>query len=194
MKKVLFSVSMLVLAGCNNQAANPSGQTTEQAQQEFQEVATAMQSGQSARCVMTNPTTNQSMTYSIKDKKVKMSNIEMNEGDLTGAMLMDGEYLYTWSETKKEGTKFKLPEEKADQVAQEGSVPDLSKEEDRKEYEDMGYTIQCNTLEIADSEFVPPTDVKFTDMNAMMEKMPADSKMTPEQQAEFDKMMEQYKQ
>lgn len=196
MKKVLLGVSAIVLAACNNQST-PEVQTQEQAMGEYEQMANLVATGKPVRCLMTDTEKGHTMTYLMKDKKVKMTDMMMSDTGETGAMLMDTEYMYTWSDQKKEGTKMKLNledlKESADQAQQD--VPDLSNEEDRKAYEEMGYTINCEEAQVSDSEFVPPTDVKFMDMSAMMEKAKeAQQGMTPEQQKQMEEMMKQYAQ
>lgn len=194
MKKVLFGVSVLILAGCNSQTPTPQVQTQDQAQSEYQEMASAMASGKPVRCVMTNAERNETITYLVKDKKVRLNTVVANDEQQSGNMLMDGEYIFTWSDVKKEGTKFKVPEETTEQP-QEQEVPDLSQEEDRKEYEDLGYTIDCEGANVADSEFIPPSDVTFTDMSQMMDQAQKQQEsMSPEDRAQFEKMMQQYAQ
>lgn len=194
MKKILLGISIVTLAACNNQAT-PQVQTQEQAMGEFEQMGAAMQSGKPVRCLMTDTKKNHTMTYLMKDKKVKMTNMMMSDSGETGAMLMDSEFIYTWSDQKKEGTKMKIPEDQMKEASENKDVPDLATEEDRQQYEDMGYTINCEEANLADSEFVPPTDITFMDMSAMMEKAKeAQQGMTPEQQKEMEKMMQQYSQ
>ncbi len=201
---LVFGTSVL-FAGCTKQPTSeqlqvPATQTEGQAMKEYEKIAAAMKDGKSVRCVMSNTETQETMTYAVKGKKVSVKGIAGYEGagGETGSMLMDEKYMYTWSDAKKEGVKFAIPAEVTGQPtpAQRQDIPSLETEEDQQRYEDMGYSVVCDQTEVADSEFVPPSDIVFTDASAMMQQAEEMQKNLEAQNGsaqDMDAMMEQYK-
>lgn len=137
---------------------------------------------------------------------MRISGMQSASGDKTQNIISDTEYMYSWDDSTKKGMKLKLTsmEDMKKSVEEKGqSVPSLTTDEDRKKYEDQGYTVNCSVKAIDDSEFVPPTDVTFTDTSAMMEQskammQKAQSSMSPQTQEEMQKqaeeMMKKYQQ
>ena len=85
------------------------------------------------------------------------------------SMIQDGEYAYMWSDADKKGTKFKvagLPSPSPTATSKSSTV-DVNQEVDLK----------CSSWGVDPSKFVVPTDVEFTDMSAMMDKMQEQSGM-----------------
>ncbi len=159
-----------------------------------------LSTGGSARCTMTKTDgTGDQITYAIKGKKMRMEGAPGSSSKNDGTVINDGSYLYIWEKGKTEGIKSKIPTEQEMEKLKEKSEsmmqnsPNLSDEAIRKEYEDQGYRIDCKASTIMDSEFVPPTTVKFTDTSALMENAAkmmeeAANELTPEQKAQ----MQQY--
>lgn len=199
LKRATFILlSSLFLSACipQSQPQAPANQTQEQSMKEYEKVAQAIQAGKSIKCVMTKKDDGSTMTSFVKGKKVKTVGIPADKPAETSTMISDSVYVYTWNDQKKEGVKFKIPEEKDVEATKEATqkVPDFSKEEDQKAYEEMGYTIACVVIDIGDDEFVPPPGIKFSDLSAMMEKTtqaPNTGAMTKEQQEAIQKQTEQ---
>jgi hypothetical protein len=150
--------------------AAPKEQSGSAAASEFAEVAAAIKLGQAARCTLTNTAENQSMEYVIKGKKMKMHASAIATSMPETSMLTDGEFLYTWTEKDKKGMKMRVPtpEETKQMKDTTHKLPDFSQESEKQRYENLGYTINCALTTAADSEFIPPADVTFTDLSAMM--------------------------
>ncbi len=206
MKKIVFLITSFVLfSACKPQTppAAPESQTQDQAINEFTEMGQAIQSGKPVSCTMQKKDSTESVTYLIKGKKMKMSGFGSGDAGQPGSMLSDGEYVYTWTDATKQGMKFKLPSEEAQQTTTEQTpttpqnVPDFSSEEERQKYADMGYTVNCEVAVVADSEFVPPTDVTFRDLSSMMQALPSATAPVMDQaeaQRRAQEMMQQYAQ
>lgn len=211
MKKIaLLLTAVLIFSACKSQTGQvtaPDSQTEAQAINEFTEMGKALQAGKSVSCSMKKKDSPETVTYTIKGKKMKMSGFAADSNQ-QGSMLSDGEYVYTWNDTTKEGTKFKLPteEELKDTAEKTGqtqqSVPDFSDEAERQKYADMGYTVNCEVANVSDSDFVPPADVTFRDMSQIMEaaKQYQQSSAQPsasdqaEMQRQAQELMKQYAQ
>lgn len=186
-KLLLLGSAALILAACTPKdqpqetTAPAPDQTTSEQASEFSKVAMAIQAGQSASCQITNTETGEAMDYKIKGKKMKMTGMTSPDAAQSTAMLMDGEFIYTWNEADKKGVKMQLPsEEDMAELSQQGmTMPDLSQEAEKEKYENDGYSVNCTVTSVDESEFVPPTDVAFTDMSALMDNA---MKMMGEQQ------------
>jgi hypothetical protein len=201
MKKLtLFLLSVVALSACTPKppSAAPENQTEEQAAKEFEEIGKAIEAGKSARCVMTKKDSKETMTYVVKGKKIKMSGASMGGENQSGGMLSDEQYVYTWNDSTKEGVKFKVtPTEDSKNTLAEQSktqdIPDFSDEKEKQKYEDLGYSVNCQVTNVPDSEFTPPTGIKFTDMSLLMEqstKMKPGTTPSAANQAEMEKQLQ----
>lgn len=128
-------------------------------------IANLLTSGKNVNCTMNYPDGKGSGTIYVSGKKMRGDftvNVE-TIGEVKSSMIQDGEYAYMWSDADKKGTKFKVsgipaPSPTADSNNQ--SV-DLNQEVDLK----------CSSWGVDPSKFTVPSDVEFTDMSAMMEKV-----------------------
>jgi hypothetical protein len=87
-------------------------------------------------------------------------------------MVNDSENIYIWNDADKKG--FKMSLNAATEIASQSGVAkqyqDFSKEDVEKMYQEQGYTYNCLEASVADSEFVVPKDVVFSDMSAILEQ------------------------
>lgn len=109
-------------------------------------------------------------TMLIKGNKFRQSVTSLNIGNSETSMeiISDGEWTYLWNpKTKEQGMKMKVTEDqKAEtQKLANGSL-DLGKE----------FNYDCSPASVSDSDFVPPTDVKFMDLEALQNEF---SKLIP---------------
>lgn len=213
-KALLLATASLVLAGCgpqktaNQPESAPVAQTEQQTAMEFGEIAAAIKAGQSARCEMKKTDNSITMEYMIKGKKMKMITLSATDTKKAGNMISDGEFMYTWSQSDTKGIKMKVPtpeelEEMKNGVQNSPQMPDLSSETEKQKLENMGYTVDCKVADVADSEFIPPATVTFTDISVSMDKLKnitrADSQqLNKEEQdamnAQLEEAMKQMKQ
>lgn len=200
----------LFLAGCKAKTPETSTPTTTQTAtseggsltDNMKSWADAVKIGGGLRCTFTNTKTNQTSNYVAKGKKMRMSGYVMsNDPSLpTGEMLSDANYMYIWDPVKKEGFKMALPSEeeiaaaadKANETVKD--TPDFTSEDGIREMEEKGYTMDCSPGVISDSEFVPPTDVKFQDYSSLVQDAmkKAQEGMTDDEKKKVEEMMKQY--
>ncbi len=187
MKKIVLSSIVLLGSTVLLSACVPGLQNQEQTQQsekemikESNELAQAIESGKPTYCQITSDDGTENLEYWIKDKKMKMVGQGVSGDDEVaqmemGSMISDGEYIYTWSEGETQGVKFRaMTEEEAQEVAAEAEeymqdLPDMG-DDFVEEYENKGYRVDCKQQNIADSEFTPPANVQFQDMEMIMEQ------------------------
>jgi hypothetical protein len=167
-----LSVSLFaaVMAGCNQADTTPSSQTQSE-QSEYDVLDDALKSGESIACTMTD-TQGNTTHYWAKGEKSRAEGFQSGENQLNGVMINDGSFMYIWNEGELEGTKFSLATtQDAQQKAQEykDDFPDITSQEARDEYEQDGYDVNCEQEQVADSQFIAPSTVTFTDMSALMQ-------------------------
>ncbi len=204
-KKALFlSLATIAFVACKQAAPPqaPAEQTQQQAAAEGQEMASVVARGGSIRCELSKRDGSSTVSYAMKGKKIHTTGMEYEGQNTKSEMISDGEYMYIWQVDTKQGVKTKLPsEEDMKEMTQEvkNSVPDITTDAGKQEFEAQGYTIDCKEQAVADTEFVPPTDVKFTDTSALMQGVldqvkGQEKKMSPEQQEQLQQMMQQFQQ
>lgn len=169
---ILFTT--FILAGCtkestsiNSTPESDAGQTqptTPTDNGELAEISNAIASGQPVVCTLKNDG-DTSMTYYLKGNKFKIAGMGSGESENSTNIISDGVFVYTWSDQSKTGTKVPVTEPLPS--AGEETAPNYTPN-DLKNFQDQGYTVDCDKGEVADSEFVIPTDVTFTDLSEMM--------------------------
>ncbi len=171
---VLISAASLALTAClPNKSTTSEGSDAPTDTDQYQAMAQALQTGGSAHCTITKEDGTGTIEYYAKGEKVRVSGItdETSGDNQYSSMLSDGDYVYTWNETKKEGVKFPQPDPDAVAQAQDQApnIPNFSDETARDEYVQDGYDVDCQVTGVDDGLFTPPADVAFTDMTKMME-------------------------
>jgi hypothetical protein len=212
-KKVLFTStiigSMLFFAGCKQATPaatdTPPAETTAETSDasmtdKMKEWSDAIKLGGGLKCTFTDKTTGAVSNYSAKGNKFHMTGVENGENDSNSEIISDSEYMYTWDVKKKEGVKLKMPTEaelkeqaeKYKDMTQD--LPDFTNPAEVKEMEEEGVTTNCSPSVISDAEFVPPKDVKFQDLNTMMNDamIKAQEGMTDEQKKQMEDVLKQY--
>ncbi len=177
MKKFLFPILFgITVSGCSilpqktTQVEVPP--IEQQTMKEYQKLAEAMASGQSVECVMTNNQEKTSFTYQVKGKMIRTFGQLTPDSTTSANMISDGTYLYMWSDDDQAGTKYRIPTEAETEEMMEQSndvLPDLSDQTKQQEFIDMGYSIQCDQVNLSEETFVPPATVLFQDLSQMME-------------------------
>ncbi len=178
----IFAASTLALTACVAQPKqNQESSTTQEVNNQMKEMAQIIESGGSAYCKLTATDDSGELEYWIKGEKMKAVGVgvmgqNLGEEEMgKGYIISDGEYFYSWAEGEAEGVKMRMPtkeemEEAASEVEEFAeNLPDFSDETQIEEYEDAGYSVDCKRQDVADSEFTPPSNVEFTDFEAMMQ-------------------------
>lgn len=185
MNKSKFSLLLLLLSfalftGCIPKSSTsedvstevPNDQSVGEQAREWQKVSQAITNGQSVKCLMTEVQTGTQTRYYLKDKFSRYD----RDPDATQAnqasFLTDGEMIYTWNNQTKQGFKMLATEPSVsplpDESQQPEEAPDFTNEETWSQYQQMGYSIACNVEELDPSLFIPPAEVKFTDMSQVL--------------------------
>ncbi|MEO8582010.1 MAG: hypothetical protein ABI425_05570 [Patescibacteria group bacterium] len=200
----------IVLAGCKAQTptttdntptdSTKGGSTTDK----MKSWADAVKIGGGLKCTMTDNKTSKTVNYLAKGRKTHMSGQGLASSDAKSSseIIMDGEFVYMWDTTKKEGVKMTMPTEEEIKAAQNANnnlkdVPDtldFSNPDTMKKFEDENTNVDCSPAIISDAEFVPPTEVKFQDFSAMMKNsmQKVQEGMSDSQKKEVQDAMKQY--
>ncbi len=194
-KLILFAVvvgSTILLAGCGltkspaqqvedavknkveekvNEAKNEIQDRTEQ---KAENIKNAIMGGKAQKCTLKGPDEavqaefytdgkgKMYMSYSIKDDSGK---------ERVTKMISDGKKIYGWDATTKKGTVIteKVDEmEDSAMMGDDGETAEELPEDKALETSLMGYS--CTNWTVNPNKFVPPKDVQFTDIDAMMEQ------------------------
>lgn len=139
-------------------------------------IANLLTSGKNVNCAMTYPDGKGSGTIYVSGHKMRgdfMVNAEAM-GEVKSSMIQDGEYAYMWSDVDKKGTKFK--------VAGIGTPSPAANSKTESVDVNQEVDLKCSSWGVDSSMFIVPTDVEFTDMSAMMEKVQDQSGAIPSNQ------------
>ncbi len=204
MKKIALLVASIVLLSACKKApmptSNESAPTSAEidAQAEMSVIAKAMESGQPVSCSIEKEDGTSSMKYAMKGKKIKVTGIAAMESATDGVVLSDGEYLYSWDPATKKGIKMQaraMDATPAPGDTQEKQFPTIQSPEDVEQYQNDGYNVNCEVTTVPDSEFVPPTDVEFTDLSAALKQVPmkaTEGQSSEAMEKQVQEMMKQY--
>lgn len=201
----------LILGGCtlpsflsrsNDSSATtaPTSETSTEAETAAAQIAQAMEKGSSLHCTAVNTDTNGSYDFYVKGKQFRMDGKMTTDSKVeTYHAINDSEYLYSWNDSESKGVKMAIPSEEELKAQAEqykeylNTMPDLSNAQSVEEYENQGYSIDCQPAVIDDAQFVAPTTVEFQDMSSMMEQVKqAMPSLTPEQQRQMQDAMKQF--
>ncbi len=101
------------------------------------------------------------ITAYIKKGTVRVDSTQMG-GEGNGSVILRNYRMWTWLNKKKEGYVFDIPKTKANSVERRDKEL-ISGLEKNKKY--------CKTAVVADSKFVPPTDIKFANLSEQLKKL-----------------------
>lgn len=184
MSMLVLVFAVMALSACGAPAQD---QTADQTSTTLQDIATKnnadgtfsgtlkglMGMGKAQKCTWSDGSGMSGVVYISGNKMhTEMKGIAKNEMGMAGDMLMisDGEWVYTWDSTTKQGMKMKDEmKDEYEEVAEDymAEAPD----DMVADMIDETYDYKCENWKADNSKFVPPTDVTFQDMNAMLENM-----------------------
>lgn len=162
-------LSSILLAGCTKATTNnPTTQTQKDAMSESQEFVKALESGKPTQCQISKD--GESLTYFIKGKIMRMDS--QNQMGVSH-MLSTGDYLYTWEDKTKAGTKMAIDKESPSPESTESKNESFDSEQDYNYYKAQGFTVKCEPGKFDDTVFTPPSDIKFMDPSLLMQAIPS---------------------
>ncbi|MFA6017115.1 MAG: hypothetical protein WC744_03445 [Patescibacteria group bacterium] len=162
----------------------------------FNSIKDALSKSLSLKCVYKDERGVQTTTY-IKGGAVRVSMVEDKDNkEQPNAVILKDKKMYMWNETTKAGFTYTLTEPKISPSKETGVTPEVAANKDASVLAEIEkYKDSCKTEVIADSFFVPPTDVKFQDMSAftenLMKQIPTTGPDKEAQQKAFEELMKQ---
>lgn len=177
MKKTLLLLLAipLLLTACGpkqNQQINQSNEQNQtQSSAEKFSLKNALSLGQSIKCSYTDDK-GTTVTTLVKGNKYKVNGMSMGEDNSNGGMISDGQYMYAWDETTKQGTKFDLTA--MQELSQEPQSTEKADSFDFQKWADETegkYQVSCEPAVVTDAQFTPPSDVNFQDMTQFVQQM-----------------------
>jgi hypothetical protein len=175
MKKIVLLLPAAVFfAGCN---LKPTVPVTGNNVQKAMKLSQIIDNGGQADCTVTNLVDSKTTQIIVSGKKIKLIGSDMGQGK-NGTIINDTVYSYIWSEGEKTGIKTKVEVEVSPTPVSKIVTPPADTSAQAAAYEDeTKYKIDCTQRLVTDSEFLPPADVKFTDVAEMMKALPTTPKM-----------------
>lgn len=165
MKKyiAILTVCVLVLSACGEQIVNKISETKNKVENKKTSIKELLGLGQEQKCTWSGDSEGNvsSGTMMIKGTKFRQTALSKvgSEPETQMEIISDGSWTYLWNpKTKEQGMKIKVTDEqKADTQKLANGTLDLGKE----------FNYNCSPASVSDSEFTPPKDVDFLDLEAL---------------------------
>lgn len=190
---IVVVVLLLALGGyyfISQRGAGP--QSLSQNMNEARQFAQAIESGKPTTCQITKDF--DVMEYFIKGKMMR-ANIKTTIDNQTtlSYMINDATNLYLWTDAQKQGTKMAITQEEYPQPEDQNTKVDtFASEADYQNFQDMGYTINCQSGNFSDSIFTPPADIEFIDPTAIMQALPSPDANGGYDMSQLEELQKQY--
>lgn len=139
---------------------NSTTQTTTSGGNVLENIRDALTKSTSFVCQYPDPTGKTKITTYVKNGAIRVKNLASTAQN-TGDAIMKNNKIWIWNETKKEGMTMTMKNTNKDGTQKDQMEEAIADMEKYKNY--------CKVEMIADSMFTPPIDVKFQDLDAMMQ-------------------------
>jgi len=170
----LIALFAFTLSACNPKTSPTSDSAQGTLEEQSLKMAQIIESGDSAKCVITDLESQTSTDYYIMGNKMKVTSLGLQESSF-GTMINDGTYTYVWQDGETTGFKSKLPteEEIADMEKDLNDLQERAEEyqtpSDLEEYDNNeNYRVDCQKVKLTDADFTPPSDIQFIDPMEMV--------------------------
>jgi uncharacterized protein YxeA len=143
----------------NNQQASEQQKQSEQGS-----IQSFLAAGNNKRCTYTEGDTSGTI-YFASNKRMRMDYQSTGDNPANGSMIVSDTQQHIWDNTTKEGfiMAFKPTEGSSNSTAtSQNQAVDVNK----------SYNFSCESWQVDESKFTPPTDVKFTDLKALTDQFP----------------------
>jgi hypothetical protein len=184
-KTVLAIIAVLVLAGLGfgvysltrNNSQNNNDNQNEQSENSGS-LSDFFAQGSDYNCTYSTSNDNEN----VSEAKVYISDggeqyyaevdYQQNDKDLTSYMIKDGDVAYTWVSGSDSGYKYSL-----DADSETSYTPDSDEfgNQNASLESAFGYEYDCDPWTVDNSKFTPPSDIEFTDVDALIEETQNDA-------------------
>lgn len=105
-------------------------------------------------------------TIFVSGKKMRGDfNVMMNGKNTLSYMIQDGTYVYIWTADSAQGTKMKVE-------AVEKATGESTQKTDQNFDVNKEVDVKCSNWSVDESKFTPPSNVTFTDLSQILQKIP----------------------
>lgn len=204
---LLFSVLLTILGGCSflkntqsqvqDQMQNATKKVADTASSPFSSIKDALSKSLSLVCTFTDDQGRKTES-SVKNGAVRVNMMAVKPEDST-SMIMKDKKIYFWNEVKKEGMMMEVPEVSITPLP---TVTGITKPTTKTNQAVNGQEVlamlekfkdSCKPGVVDDALFMPPADVKFTDLSKMMPPtLPSGTGVPGMSQEQIQQMMKQY--
>lgn len=160
-----------------------SSSTESSSSTSYEKWMSLLTAGKSLRCTVIGSDKSKSEIL-MKGKKMKMTGMgtygdTQTKQEKEAYVVNDSQYTYMWNKGEKKGIKIKNPtaeevkkiQEKAKETLKNMQTSSSYNQQDIfKKYEAEKQNITCKIENITDNEFVPPTNISFTDPTEMVKE------------------------
>lgn len=172
--------SSLMLSACRKLPGQQQSDSTQDQQQDHKQagqsggftgtIKNLISLGEAQKCTWVVEGQGASEVYTDGEK----SRVETTTPHGQMIMINDAEAIYSWDPQTKKGMKM-MPEDMKSEEAmidEEEAMKVIPEEEiDYEQVTTREYEFSCESWSVNPTMFTPPTDIEFTDMNAMVEQM-----------------------
>jgi hypothetical protein len=188
---IIGAVIVIIILGAAgfflmNKGQAPSSQpSTSTPQQEntnvFSTIKEALSKSMSLQCDFTDEEGRKTVSY-IKNGAVR-ADITSTEADESGSVIVKDKRMYFWN--NQGGFTMEFTDEQMESAQGSAQGQDIIQSLEK-------YKQSCRPSSVSDSQFTPPSDVKFQDMSEMMQMVPTGGAMPSVDPAKMEELMEQY--
>lgn len=154
----------------------PSGKKMAEGGSGMMSLTELMKLGTNQMCTFSTSNENGSMegTTYIADGRVRtdFNGTDSENGPTSGGMILDSEYMYTWTDQQEKGIKLPVSSmEEMKDTAMEYSENEDKPKQPKALDPDEKIEYNCSNWNVDESVFTPPSDIPFTDFSEQIEMM-----------------------
>ena len=145
--------------------------STKPTQQAKTKISDWLKKKSSVVCTIEN--NGQKTTIYIKGDKIRVDGMTTSTQNQKSYYIQDDKYAYIWTDGKPNGTKYPLKSFLNDNEDDSETNTNAPQKFDLKEMEAAweGMNYKCTPKNIPDSNFTPPSNIKFVDLENMFQQM-----------------------
>lgn len=143
----------------NAPATDEQQPKNEQAVAETASIKDFLSAGQNKECTYSDAEAKGTM-YFASGERLRMDYQSVGTEASSGSMIVTNQKQYVWSADRKEGITFAFDKNQQPNDQQSGNSVDIQKD----------YSFTCKSWDVDESKFTPPSDVKFQDFSALMNR------------------------
>ncbi len=153
----VLAVALLAWAGISGRGSNPN--TSDTASTSLRDL---LVSGEPVRCTFSTQTEGQvsaGEVFVASAEKVRADfTTQINNTEQTGHMVMKDKKIFVWLDGQAQGMTMAVPE----------NGPGAENNQTPLNFDDKNVSYDCDDWRVDEAKFIEPSDIKFSDLSAMM--------------------------